>query len=518
MIAWEQFAGASNHPLLTDWVTWIRDQEYTWASEYRVLAGRALALACNDPFIAALAQAHVIGTLGPVGLRHSSLFDDTPALASTTARAKAIRREINAMTQASWYGYDLDAEGVRSRLDLETALCWIAFVTGEGIAIRVTDGTRSRWRLIDAWRVTNPKGRANDDTMRDGFQTDESGRVTGIWVNRSRNQRSEPIYIPWTAADGTPNVIHRVGLRLPGMMRGVTRLAPMIVMSRQLSGVLESHVAAKRLQAVHGMVVEAESVEEYEQAKATGDALTPYSFNVKGPLNVWVKAPGQTVDFPKTEFSGDDLTAYLTLMYKIQCAVVQYPVDVVLCQMGNASLSSARAGLDQFDRTCQGDQERHIAECTSVIDRTIIADATAAGLVDLGIEPALPQAWAGKYARPPKYSTDRLKDANTIAALMAAGVSGPTAFEMFGLNWEDEQEIRAACEHLLAAQQLTSANPSANGQAPPTSAPVTTSAPAAEDQLTVTAPDSTDSPEATPQARLPWWRRILAHRLRSEAA
>lgn len=467
------FTGAGMHPLLTDWLTWARDQEHTWATEYQTLASRGLSLACNDPFIAGLAAAHVIGTLGPVGLRASSLYDDNPHDSGTSEHARAVRRSINAITAASWYGFDLDAEGVRTRLDLEIALCWYAFVTGEAIAIRVTKRGRSRWRMIEPTRVANPSGRGNDDKLRDGFTLDRDGCVDGMHVRRSSTgpfgvqMTEETDWIPWTAPNGSPNVIHRVGFRLPGMMRGVSRLAPMIVMSKQLNGVLESHVAAKRLQAIHGMIIEAESEEEYQEACATGDALNPYNFNVKGPLNIWVKKSGQVVDLPKIEFSGEDLTAYIMLMYKVQCAAVQYPVDVVLCQMGNASLSSARAGLDQFDRTNQGEQEKHIAECTSLMDRAAVADAVATGELTMQSKKWW-QVMACSHARPPKYSTDRKKDAETIKELMAAGVSGPTAFAMFGLNWEDEQELRAACAAFLQAQGLSdpATEASDKGQSP----------------------------------------------------
>lgn len=506
-----QFAGSSQHPLLTDWVTWIRGQEYTWRSEYRLLAGRALALACNDPFVGALAAAHVLGTLGPVGLRSSSLYDGTPHLPGTSDGDREMRRSINALTGATWYGHDVDVEAARTRLEIETALCWTAFVAGDGIAIRVWRNGRSRWRLIDATRVANPNGIPNDDRTRDGMTIDKDGALSGIWVHRGNvgpygvTIQETPAYIPWYAPDGTPNVIHRTGFRLPGMLRGVSRLAPCIVMSRQLNGVLESHVAAKRLQAIHGMVVEAESEQEYQDALATGDALNPYSFSVKGPLNVWVKRPGQSVDFPAVDFKGDDLAAYLNMMYRVQCATVQMPVDVVLCQMGNASLSSARAGLDQFDRTCQGEQERHISECTSVVDRAAVSDAVARGDLDLASQD-WPQVMAAKYARPPKYSTDRLKDANTIAALMASGVSGPTAFEMFGMNWEDEQELRHACAAFLAAQGLTDpaapATPSGNGHVPTPSATTDSAVPAPGDQKA---------------AANPWWRKMLS-RFLSEAA
>jgi capsid protein len=493
------FNGASNHPLLGDWLTWCRSQEYIWASEAPLLADRALSLACNDPFISALVAAHTQAVFGPEGLLHTSLYDDAPMVGGTSDNARKVRRFITALSQRSYLGRDLDAEGTRTRRDLEVALDWMGFVLGDGFAIRIWRGSRSVWRLVLPHRVRNPTGvdLKPGEKVRDGFRLDANDTVIGVYVagETINGKQEKPQYIPWVAADGTPNVIHRVGYRLPGMLRGVSRLAPMIVMSRQLSGVLESHVAAKRLQAIFAMTVEAETPEDYKKALDNGTGLGP-GLEVNSPLSVWVKPPGTTVDFTDTKFNGADLTAYLMICYKVQCAVVQFPVDVVLCQMGEASLSSARAGLDQFDRTAQTEQGAQIAEVTSIIDQVQVSDAIVRGDLDLPLT-GLSQVMVGEYLRPPKYSTDRKKDAETMAALIAAGVSESTVFALYSFNWEDQQEIKRAQAEFLAAQGIA---PTPSGQAQPTQTPPDSGAtPAPEDQ-----------PATTQKANVPWWRYALS--------
>lgn len=484
------FAAGGSHPLLSEWYTsWVGWDEMVWASEARLIASRAQDLACNDPFIAAVVLAHINGKVGPTGLRHTSHYDDAPQAATTSAQVRALRRQINAITAATWNGTTFDAENIRSRIELERALAWSAFVLGDGFAVRLWNNGRSTWRLIQPDRVRNPtKGKARF-TARDGGAFDGAALVGiyvdsgGIGVNGIWNS-SEPVFVPLTAPDGTPNVIHATGYRLPGMWRGVSRLAPMVVMQRQLGGVLESHVAAKRLQAILGLIVEAQDGQEWKSAMDSGSAVWPGYMKVTGPLNVWVKPPNSKIEFTTPNFQGADLEAYLKTIYRTQCASLQMPVDVVLCQMGEASLSSARAGLDQWDRTCQVEQEAHIAQVAEPLDRTAVADALATGFLVLPTDD-LVQALVGKYSRPPKYSTDRLKDANTIKALVEAGVSETTAYAMFGLSWEDEQETRRAQAEFQAAQglaEITAATQSAVAPVP---------APAAEE----------DPIPSTPQAR-----------------
>lgn len=508
-----QFTGSTQHPLLAEWSAYFQGQEYTYASEWRMLAARGMSLACNDPFIAALISAAIQVTLGPTGLRLQSLFDSTPEEAGVSDGDRKLRRILTAICESSWYGRDIDAEGSRNRREIEALLLWMSWAIGEGFAIRSWKNGRSVWRIVMPDRVRNPGLLYNTAAMRDGFRLDESGSIIGLWVastNRAVTGQyipdGDPIYVPWFAEDGTPNVIHRKGFTLPGMLRGVTRLAPMIVLSRQLGSVLESHVASKRLQAIHGMIVEADSPEEYQAAQATGDALDPYTFTIKGPLGIWVKRPGQGVDLPKTEFSGQDLTDYCKLMYMVQCASVGMPVDVVLCNLGDASLSSARAGLDQLDRFGQTEQEQHISECTSVMDRVEISDRVARG--ELAISSSdWSQILAGKYSRPPKFSTDGKKDADMVKALRDAGFSKTTSMARVGGSFEDETELLAAEAEFEKAHGVVStpATPSGAGSQP---------TPTPTDSGTQTTP----APEGQPAASLPWWRTILSrHRPRKAA-
>lgn len=502
------FQGASSHPLVSQWVAWLQDQQWIIPQEATTLAARGEWLGCNDPFIAALYAAHLQGLMGPLGPRLSSQCDANPGEAATSDATRVIRRRITAMAAATWAGKEIDAEGVRTRWELEAALDWAAFFHGDGFAIRVMKRGRSRWRLVHRDRVANPPNLGNSETLRDGFIL-QDGEVVGAWVYPATfgpgiagAGKVVPKRVDWKAPDGTPNIIHKRGLTLPGMLRGVTRLAPIIIMQRQLGGVLESHVAAKRLQAIFGMIAEAEDPEAWKKAQDDGTALTPENvMNITDPLCVWVKAPGTSVQFTDTKFNGADLADYLTICYKVECAVLQMPVDVVLCQMGNASLSSARAGLDQFDRTCQTEQNQHIASVSSIIDQAAVADEVALRNLTLPT-PDWRLVMVGNYARPPKYSTDRLKDANTIAALIKAGVSETTAYEMFGLSWEDEQETKRAQAEFLAAQQ-----PQASGAG-------TTPTPTPTDSGT----DPTPAPGDQPAAKLSWWQRIFAHRRAMKAA
>jgi capsid protein len=399
--------------------------------------------------------------MGPDGLVLNSKYDETPEKSQTSETSRTKRREINATIEATWNSTDVDADGIRTRWELEAAIDHAAFFTGDGFAIRV--GKKSdEWRLVSRDRVANPNKIQNNKEWRDGFRIG-SGKVDAINIlpptyltsgsNYGPDSKTDTL-VKWNNPDGTPNVIHKVGIRLPGMLRGVTELAPIIIMQRQVGGVLESHVAAKRLQAIMAMIQEAEDPKAYEDACKDGTALSPEALmNIQGPLNMWIIPPGTKTLFTDTKFNGADLEAFLTICYKVQCATQQMPVDVVLNQMGEASLSSSRAGLDQFDRTCQTKSKYHIASVTSKIDRVAISSKRVFGGLKIESDD-YSKIMSGKYSRPPRYSTDRLKDANTVKTLKEAGVSETTAYESIGICWEDEQETKRSEREFLNAQGL----------------------------------------------------------------
>jgi hypothetical protein len=114
-----------------------------------------------------------------------------------------------------------------------------------------------------------------------------------------------------------------------------------------------------------------------------------------------------------------------------------------------------------------------------------------------------PQIMAGKYSRPPKFSTDAKKDADTVKSMQDAGFSKTTAMARVGGSFEDETELKAAEKVFEAAHGITPTVPTSSvpGQPPTPADP--SAAPATEDQT---------QPDASPDQPKPsaWLRRQFA--------
>jgi len=472
-----QFVGSTDHRLFADWNTWISEPNHIWSAEAKVLAARGLSLVSNDPFAAAMVSAKLRETHGPTGMVLRSTYSEKDVIQTTTEERNQ-RRAIEASIRHASAGRQIDASGGLTRVELERALDWTATIMGDCFAVRLWRPERRNayqatcWRLVMPNRVSNPSQAVNNLTIQDGIEFNLAGEATAIYVEKTQIGSYGTINItgwdriPMVADDGSRNVIHRVGMRVPGMVRGISMFAPALLLMRQIQGTVEAHVAGKRAQAIHPIIY---FTEDEEELKASITAKARLGQNaVLGPMSVLVAKYGASdVKFMTSSFQGADLRDFLTTMYRSLSAMWGLPWQVVLCEMGEASLASARAGLDQNDRTCQGYQEDHQAQVSRVMDEAIIREEVARDRLTFGTDDWT-DIMAGRYSRPPKYSTDRQKDSVTIKNLIETGVSPTTAFAMFGLDYEDEAEQTARDIEFAEGQGLPdpTAKPVPGGQAP----------------------------------------------------
>lgn len=477
----EQFVGASNHRLFQDWNDWIIEPSHVWASEWQTLAARGVSLVCNDPFAAAMVSAKIRETHGPHGMVLRSTYSEKDGIATST-NERDQRRNIEGAIRRASSGTAQDAGGILSTLEFDRAMDWIATVMGDAWAIwlwkpgRPGASLAGCWRIITPDRVTNPDDRPDDDRLQRGCELDADGALVAIWVQlgnvgpfgyiQDRKWMRVPIYHPDT---GMRQVMHRVGLRLPGMLRGVSMFAPALLLLRQIQGTVEAHVAGKRAQAIHPIIYFTEDEDELKAATTAKARLGPNA--ALGPMSVLVAKYGSTdVKFMQSNFQGADLKEFLTTMYRSLTAMWGLPWQVVLCEMGDASLSSARAGLDQNDRTCETFGVEHEQQVSRIRDEAIIREEVARGNLAFGTDDWC-EIMAGRYTRPPKYSTDRKKDADTIASLIAAKVSPTRAHALFGFDYEDEAEQTARDIEFADAQGLPDPTAAAKSASPFPSAP-----------------------------------------------
>lgn len=489
------FAAAANSRLLGSDSGQITEPTYDWSRDWRIIASRAQTLVCNDPFATAMVAAKLMAEHGATGLVPRSLAylsaDD-----ATTGDERALRRQIEQACQVM-AGRASDAAGLLSRKEQDIALSWMATVLGEGFAVRCWKPGRIHarygtcWRLVRPERVCNPSNVPNSPTLYEGLVLDADGQIQGIWIKDGvlgpYGQIGKPTwtYVPWYSPDGTANVLHRIGWRLPGMLRGISMFTPQLLLLRQLGGVIESHVIGKRAQACTPVIYYVEDPEEAAKAAGADSSSVVGPHTKFNPLQVYFAKIGQMVEFKNVAFQGDDLQKFHAICGRVLTATWQMPVEVVLAAMGEAALASARAGLDQFDRTALGWHDDHTQQVSLPREAALVAEMVLLDEIQPG-DAGLAGLTAFRYSRPPKYSTDRKKDAETVDIYInKLHRSKTAAFAEFGWNYEDEVEERIRDEEFERDARAAAGLPD---RAAPTEAPAAPAVPpaAAPDQTAAT--------------------------------
>lgn len=456
---WE---GASVNRTTSDWRTWDYDPNIDWLLDSRTLAARSYDQYRNDPVFAALISAKEAGMFGSKGLIYRSLYAEDETNETSDAES-ALRRKIEDVVHRYRMGVQADAAGQQTADELARTVERAADLSGDGILVRKWLPNRPRVEFATAWefvrhdRIQNPPGHHDSADLYQGIKLEpKTGRALGIWVAPPRRlmlagdgfSEKDWIYVPFVADDGTPNVIHRVALRLPGAFRGITRFAPILSTARQVKHLNESYLIGKRIQASHAMFMTVPDPVEAAKNDRNGALFGPNT--VVEPGKMYYLAEGTQVTIPQWGFNGSDMKEYLNLHYRNQFAALGFPIDVVLCQLGETNMAASRSAWQQYYRTCEILQDEHIRQVTSIMDECAIREAVGRG--ELPAKVLTPRGLRSRYSRPPRAMPDPLKEAQAVQlwAQMKRDLTGLWAES--GVDFRDSILQRAEDDELMRAQ------------------------------------------------------------------
>lgn len=452
------FNAAGMNRTTADWRIWENDPNYDWMADAWVLRARAWDLYRNDPVMTALHQSKLVGTHGSKGLAFRSLYSDDGADETTPAES-AQRLDIENCVKRYNRGKQVDAGGMMSRLEFEKALDSLATVSGEGFAVRcwIPDRLRSEfatcWKLIRPERVCNPPGVSDSELLYQGIELDKNGAPSALWVGPPRRlgylwSAKDWARVPWHADDGTPNVIHRTGLRIPGMYRGITMYAPNLMLAKQIKGCVDAYVIAKRIQACFPIFITCTDPIGAAAADRNGVVFGPNT--AIEPGKVYYMAEGLTINIPAWTFNGSDMKAYLDTLYRNQFASWGLPIDVVLAQLGETNMAASRSAWQQYYRQCEIWQDEHISQVSAVLDECIIRESVARG--DLPAETLTAEGLACRYVRPPRSMPDPLKEAQAVALWTTLKRDRTGLWAESGVDFDESIMQRAEDDAFMEAQ------------------------------------------------------------------
>jgi lambda family phage portal protein len=305
------------------------------------IAARAAAFAANNATGARIVDSLVSNVIG-AGIKPRSGID------SEVVRARLHRR------WRSWTDMaDLDGRG--DFYALQAALVRDMVVLGEGLAVFTTDpatGAPQLRRLHPSQLDASVNRRADGrGYVVSGVEFDAQGRRTAYWIRPGHPGDAYGV-LPLTperipAAD----VTHIFRSLMPGQVRGVSWLAPVLLPAKELDALADAMLVRAKVAALFAGVVVDPDGQGLVDAEATGGALEA-SLEPGALVSL---PPGKSVEFPTMPDQGG-ATALMTSTMRLIATGAGVTSEQASGDYSATNYSSARAALLEFRKFVEGIQ------------------------------------------------------------------------------------------------------------------------------------------------------------------
>lgn len=535
----EPYAAATSHGTwFKNWPARIQSADRDWLPHRPGIVARTRDQFRNEPGAAAIVARRKNSIVGK-GWRRSSKPN-----ARLLGLTQEESRELGQQIAAEWHVY---AQGHTFSCDAERKLTFgqllrIAahqlLMDGEFLAVvewAEDEPTRykTRLRMVDPDRLSNPQGRLNSATLRGGVETDTNGVPIIYYIREAHPADFGLTSAAWTwqaferfaTPLGRPQVLHGFDAERAGQTRGITRFASALKSFRALSRYSDATLQSAVINALILGYVQSGAGPEAIGDSFTAEDLSAHEawreeFYGRNPVEM-----GEAVlpvfplgDEPKFATATKDVGSFegfYRSIYRLVCADLGVTYEEASMDYSTTNYSSARAALLPAYAETQAAFAIIESQLANPFHAAWLEEAFDAGYVTAPEDAPdyydAPEAWAdGRWIGPGKGYIDQTKEVDAIAGRLDTLVS--TLEDECADQGKDYIEVldqRAYEAELLAERNLAPTAMGANG--------AIVIAPAVEGE---TAPEDarpgspTPSPNAQARARM----RALARSPHHEAS
>ena len=455
--------GAKSGRLFSDWLSEDYDPNDVVTADQRILGGRSADLARNNAYMVAMLNAFGSGVIGHEGMQFRSTYqlDDQTTVSE---QEKTTRQQIHTALAKGTRGTSIDAAGLLTWRGKQDIALMSKAIYGTSVEVRVAKPNRpgrhshaTCWRTLHPMRLCNPDWMANDDRFQDGYELDDDGHLVAIRVLKSHPNKLTAGAFTWTRipiydAQGMPQVAINASRRFPEQVGGTGWAAPVMMLIKQLAGVQEAHVVAKRLQAALGMIVEVDDPKKAAAADRNGVVLAPNTKIVPG--KVYYVRKGASVKPFDFKYNGQDYEVFEAGLLQAIAAAFGHgiPYQFAMQQLTKSNMASSRAALMQAWRSFR--REGHeLSQCTlQPMIESLLAEDLARGRIDVPAGVEIEQLAAGFWQPPPALSVDPARDMQAAKDKRLLGVSGTSVFRELGYEF-DAEIAQTATDNQTADEQ-----------------------------------------------------------------
>lgn len=282
------FEGASQKgTFLSGWRAALRSADNDWLPDRDRSVARARDIARND-VIGASAIARRVNSA--VGFNWSlSSRPNARALGITPEEA----RELGQQIQTEWKMY---ADSVSFLADAERTLTFgqqlrlsAAHIFADGEALGLIEwaadeepGYRTRLRIVDPDRLSNPHNKGDSPTLRGGVEKNEHSVPFRYWIREQHPADLGAIgSMVWTPFDrwtpwGRPQVLHAFDKLRAGQSRGITRFVSALKAFRSLSKYTDATIEAATINALFVAFIKSNSGPAAASENFTADDVVQF--------------------------------------------------------------------------------------------------------------------------------------------------------------------------------------------------------------------------------------------------
>lgn len=392
-------------------------------------------------------------------------------------KAKELERIIKNKFNAWALSANSDASRMLSFYELQSLLQLSWIMNGDAFAIPIRKKRKGVnielcIQLIEADRVINPIGETNE-YIKSGIEYDEQGELKKYYIASTHPGDSFKYTVkgyPAFNSLGRKNILHIFEPERIGQRRGVPILGSIIFSLKQLGKYKSSELTAAVINAMIGLIVESEDVDDDGFAGKFGiggeDDTEEVPKKVEQQITLdhgtmVVGKPGEKIKEFSTTRPNKNFKEFVEAIYEEIGANLEISKEVLMSSFKN-SYSAAKASLEEAHKRFQ--VSRKILErtfCQPVYEEFIL-DLIKNGDIDCprffedeSVRYAFTRCiWVGAG----KSSLDPLKDANanakelenfTISRSIIAATSGYDYEEIFRERAEEEKEIALLEKELI---------------------------------------------------------------------
>lgn len=387
-------------------------------------------------------------------------------------------RELGAQIEALWETY---AYGIHFTCDAERTLTFgqqlrlsAAHIFNDGEMVGLVEWAedeptrfKTRLRLVDPDRLSNPNGLPDSPTLRGGVQKNAAGAPIRYWIREGHptdlGATPNMIWTPWERYAtnlGRPQVLHAFDKLRAGQTRGVTRFASVLKLFRSFSKFTDKTIEAAALNALFLGFVKSNAgpsavKEGFEADEVATFAAEREEFYEENPVEVeGVRFPvlglDDEVQMQTTARDTSGFDGFTRAILRLIAAALGVTYEELSMDFSQTNYSSARAALLiawKETLALRGLIEQQIAWpfFAAWLEEAFDNGALTipAGAPDF--HDAIDAYVEGRWRGPGRGHIDPTKEITAAAARIEAGISTleDECADYDGSSWEEKLEQQA---------------------------------------------------------------------------